>query len=416
MKESSNLEYKSAVSNSFLKTVSAYANFRDGVVIFGVADDGKIVGLADAAQACLDIENSINDSISPRPRFSLEADEERGIVTLRVAEGPDKPYLYRGHAYMRSDTATVEVDRLGYGRLVLEGQNTTYDQLPSARGDLSFEVLREKLYETLDVTSMSDDLLKTLGLLKRGTYNYAAELLSDENGFSGVDIVRFGASISDLLDRRSALGVSVLSQFDAAMELYDSYYRRERVEGKRREVVEAVPQDAFREAIANALVHRTWDVRANVKVSMFADRIEVSSPGGLPAGISEEEYLAGRVSVLRNPILAEAFFRLELIEKFGTGVIRIREAYRGEVEKPKFHLGENSITVILPVIGTLSGITADESIVFELMAAGRRYARRELEEITGFERTKTIRLLNGLVEKGLVAAEGVNRARRYMRP
>lgn len=413
MRETSDLEFKSAISNSFLKTVSAYANYRDGKIVFGVDDTGKVVGLPDPVQACLDIENKINDSISPSPRFSLEADVEQGTVTLSVEEGQDKPYLYRGKAYRRSDSATVEVDRLEHGRLVLDGQNMTYDQLESTDNNLTFDTLYEKLQEALGITAMSDDLLKTLGLLKQGSYNHAAELLADRNACPGTDIVRFGSSISDLLDRHSVSGVSILSQLEEAMGRYELYYQRERVEGRKRVLIEDVPEEAFREAIANALIHRTWDVRADVKVAMFADRIEVSSPGGLPAGISEKEYLSGRVSVLRNPILAEVFFRLDIIEKFGTGILRIREAYRDKVEKPRFVIEENSITVSLPVLGSLSGITADEHMVLDAMATGRRYARRELEAELGVEKTKLIRLLNALMKKGLVSSEGENRARRY---
>ena len=415
MRETSGLEFKQAISNSFLKTVSAYANYHDGKIVFGVDDTGKAIGLADPIQTCLDIENKINDSVNPTPHFSLEADAKQRTVTLSVEEGPDKPYLYRGKAFKRSDSATVEVDRLELGRLVLEGQNMTYDQVKSAEHNLAFDTLHEKLKESLGITAMSDDLLKTLGLLKQGSYNHAAELLADRNACPGIDIVRFGTSISDLLDRRSVSGVSILTQLDEAMGRYELYYKHERVEGRKRILVEDVPEEAFREAIANALIHRTWDVRADVKVAMFPDRIEVSSPGGLPMGISEKEYLSGRVSVLRNPILAEVFFRLDIIEKFGTGILRIREAYRGEVEKPRFDIQENSITVILPVLGSLSGMTSDECMVLDAMAMGRRYTRRELEEELGLEKTKMIRLLNALVKKDLVSSEGESRARRYVR-
>ena len=188
--------------------------------------------MTDPIQACLDIENKINDSISPHPRFSLEPDVKQGIVTLRVEEGPDKPYLFHGKAYRRSDSATVEVDRLEHGKLVLEGQNMTYDQLKSTDNNLTFDALYEKLQEVLGITGMSDDLLKTLGLFKQGSYNHAAELLADRNACPGIDIVRFGSSISDLLDRRSVSGVSILSQLDEAMGRYEIYYQRERIEGR----------------------------------------------------------------------------------------------------------------------------------------------------------------------------------------
>ena len=227
--------------------------------------------------------------------------------------------------------------------------------------------------------------------------------------------MRFGGSIREMLDRITVEGASVLDQFDAAMERFEIHCRYEKVEGRSRSVIDRVPSSAYRETVANALVHRTWDVNARVRVSIFPDRIEVSSPGGLPPGISEEEYLSGRVSVLRNPLLAEVFFRLGYIEKFGTGVIRIRESYRGEAEEPMFAVGENSVTVVLPVLGSLSGAGPDETALLQAMSAGRLYTRSELETESGFGKAKTIRLLNSLLDRGLVVSEGASRSRRYMR-
>ena len=91
------------------------------------------------------------------------------------------------------------------------------------------------------------------------------------------------------------------------MEMFRKYYQYEKIEGMERKVLERVPENAFREALANALVHRLWDMPASVKVSMYKDRIEISSPGGLPAGISREEYLDGQISMLRNPIIGNVF-------------------------------------------------------------------------------------------------------------
>lgn len=415
MRETATMEFKSEVTGTFLKTVSAYANFHDGTILFGVADDGTVTGLENPSEVCLSIENKINDAISPRPRFSIEVDEVKKTVRLDVQEGPDKPYLYRGRAYRRSGTSSVEVDRVELNRLVLEGRNITFEGLESPKGDLTFELLSRALRDTIGVSSTSDDVLKTLGLLTSRGFNRAAALLADENPYPGIDIVRFGTSISEMLDRITVEHVSVLSQLDTAIEMFRRHLTIEKVEGKSRLIEELIPREAFREAVANALVHRTWDVDSRVRVAIFPDRVEVSSPGGLPTGLSEAEYLAGRVSVLRNPILAEAFFRLGLIEKFGTGVLRIRESYHNYLEVPSFEVMENSITVTLPIIGSKGGISSDEGQFLAAMSIGRRYSRAELERTLGFGKAKTIRLLNTLMEKRLVVSHGENRARRYSR-
>lgn len=415
MRETSTMEFKSEVNNTFLKTVSAYANFRDGTILFGVADDGTAIGLDNVSQACLSIETKINDSITPRPIFSIKVDEIKRIIRLDVEQGSDKPYLYHGKAYRRSDTSSVEVDRVELNRLVLEGESLTFEELPSPVEGLTFNTLSHALQDTLGISSMSDDVLKTLGLLKSNGFNRAAALLADANPYPGIDIVKFGVSISEMLDRVTTEHVSVLTQLDTAMEMYRRYLNIEKIEGTVRVTEELVPHEAFREAVANALVHRTWDVDSRVRVSLFSDRVEISSPGGLPTGLSEEEYLAGRVSVLRNPVLAETFFRLGLIEKFGTGVLRIKESYRGKLESPSFKVMDNSITVILPIIGSKAGLSEGETHLLATMSFGRKYARTELDAASGFDKSKTIRLLKSLVEKGLVVSYGANRARRYAR-
>lgn len=96
VRESPTVEYKESVTPTFLKTVSAYANYGTGKIEFGVDDGGVAVGLSDPVAECLRIENMINDSLDPAPRYTLELDENRGTVTLTVYEGQDKPYRSRG--------------------------------------------------------------------------------------------------------------------------------------------------------------------------------------------------------------------------------------------------------------------------------------------------------------------------------
>lgn len=111
MRESRTLEYKeTADSNTFMKTVSAFANYGSGKIIFGISDGGKVKGILNPVKACLDLENKINDSIKPVPEYSMEIQEDSTIV-LNISEGKYKPYLYKGKAYKRNDSATIEVSR-----------------------------------------------------------------------------------------------------------------------------------------------------------------------------------------------------------------------------------------------------------------------------------------------------------------
>ncbi len=416
MRESKTVEFKESVSNSFLKTVSAFANYGGGTVYFGVAGDGATVGLRDPAGACLDIENRINDSISPVPEFTLSVRESTSTVELKVMPGMATPYLYRAKAYKRADSATVEVDRVELMRLALAGSNLRFEQLPADNQDLTFTCLGAALRDELGLEKFDSDTLKTLDLLSpTGSYNNAAAILADNSSFPGIDVARFGESISMILKRATYEGASVLAEFDDAVRLFRDAYCYELVKDVRRTTVETIPVSAFREALANAVVHRTWDVAARVRVSMYPDRVEVSSPGGLPAGMSEEEYLSGRVSVMRNPILANVFYRLNIIEAFGTGVIRIREAFEHSVTKPEFVISENSIVVVLPLLKEDRGLTEDQQLVYDLLGPARLMSAGELDRHVSFSRSKLTGILKQLISLGLAETSGTGRGLKYRR-
>lgn len=413
MRETRNLEFKEAVTNTFLKTVSAYANYGTGEILFGVSDSGETKGVANPKDACLDIENRINISIEPVPDYTLSINEKTSVITLKVSEGLHKPYLYKSKAYRRNDSSTIPVDGLELKRLILEGQNSSFEELPAEKQDLSFTLLGEKLASVLAVGNVTMDTLKTLELYTdKGGYNKAAELLSDSNGFCGIDVARFGDSISIILDRESFTHVSLLRQYDSALEMYRTYYQYEQVRGSVRESVSLIPEEAFREAIANALVHRTWDVDANINVAMFPDKIEITSPGGLPAGIGIEEYLSGGISILRNRIIGGIFFRLRLIERFGTGIRRINEAYKGSAVKPDFAPTENSIRITLPVVRRQNALSQDENRIYELLK-GREVSSSAVVEATGFGKSKAVEILGRLVKDGYARVSGTGRGTRY---
>ena len=317
MRETRTLELKETITNTFLKTVSAFSNYDGGIIIFGIDDEGVIKGLPDVKQSCLDIENKINDSISPQPDYTLEIQNNDQTIKLIVKSGLQKPYLYKSKAYKRNDTATIEVDTLEFSRLILDGKNIRFEELPCRDQNLTFDVLHCKLAESIQIKTFNQDTLKTLNLYdEKNGYNNAAGLLADNNHFPGIDIVKFGESISVIQKRITFENISVLNIYEKSIDVFKDYYQYEMIQGADREKREKIPEAAFREAIANALIHRAWDMESQIRVMMFDDRIEIVSPGGLPSGITEKEYLSGKLSVLRNRDLANVFYRLGFVEIF----------------------------------------------------------------------------------------------------
>lgn len=414
MRETRILEFKETVTNTFLKTVSAFSNYDGGEILFGVDDDGNIKGLSNVKQACLDIENKINDSISPQPNYTLEIQNSNQTIKLNVKSGLQKPYLYKSKAYKRNDTSTIEVDTLEFSRLVLEGKNIRLEELPYKDQKLSFEILQSNLKEKIQIETFNKDTLKTLNLYDDvNGFNNAAGLLADKNNFPGIDIVKFGENISIIQKRITFENTSVLDIYEKALNVFRDYYQYEVIQGADRKMVEKIPEAAFREAIANALIHRVWDVDLQIRVSMFDDRIEVVSPGGLPSGITEFEYLSGKLSVLRNRNLANVFYRLGFVEIFGTGITRIKQIYSEASVKPSFEVSENAIQIVLPIYEENANLTEDEKVVYKFLSKNMLKSMSEIAPYISFGKSKTTKLLKDMEQKGVIAIEGKGKGTKY---
>lgn len=416
-RETRNLEFKLELSKSYLKTVSAFANYGDGEIYFGVDDNGNQVGLDNPKKVAHNIENQINDNIKPSPNFLIEINEKSKVVHLFVYQGLNKPYFYNGKAYKRSDSSTIEVDRFELNRLILEGNNEDFEALPSKNKDLQFNYLENKLIEKLNIVELNIDILKTLSLYSdKSGYNIAAELLSDNNSFMGIEYTQFGSDINTVVNHDSFSGLSMIEQFDRIINVFQQLYSYEIINDTQRNRVELIPSLAFREIVANAIVHRVLDIKTSIKVSFFPDFVEVSSPGGLPSGISKEEYLRGQISILRNPIFGNVFFRLGYIEKFGTGIRRIMKSYENSIRKPYFTFSDNSIVVRLPELSMeIGGLSKDESILLNVMTNNKLYKRKEIEDESGFNKDKVVRLLNKLIDAGLITRHGLGPKSKYLK-
>ena len=414
MRETRTLEFKETITNTFLKTVSAFSNYEGGVILFGIDDNGKAKGMADVKQSCLDIENKINDSISPQPDYKIEIQSDN-TIKLTIKTGIQKPYLYKSKAYKRNDTATIEVDTLEFSRLVLEGKNIRFEELPCKEQKLTFEILHQKLKESIQIETFNKDTLKTLNLYDNTNgYNNAAGLLADKNQFPGIDIMKFGENISIIQKRATFDNRSILEVYDKTIEIFKDYYSYEVIQQAERKNIEKIPETAFREAIANALIHRVWDVESQIRVMMFEDRIEIISPGGLPAGITEEEYLSGKISVLRNRNLANVFYRLGFVEIFGTGITRIKQVYEAGLQKPDFEVSENTIKIILPVLEENINLTDDEMVVYKILSKTVLKPISEIAPYVSFGKSKTTQLLKAMGDKGVVTVEGKGRGTKYI--
>ncbi|MCD8315900.1 MAG: putative DNA binding domain-containing protein [Eggerthellaceae bacterium] len=413
MDNSDDLELTESLSASFLKTVCAFANYGSGTILFGVNEKGEPVGIDNPRNSSIYIEHLIEDSIDPVPKFYLETDDVTSVVTLYVKEGVLKPYLYKGRAYKRTNGQTVCADRLDYGKLVLYGLNNTFDSLKAASQDLRLSLLEKNLRRTLGIHSLDHDTLIAFELLTPDeAYNNACALLADRNDFPGVEIVRFGGEMNIIFNRHIVENVSILEQLSQSLAIFEDYYEYEETIGSKKVRKSFIPREAFRKALAYALISRNWDLPINIKIGMYEDRVEIVSTGGPTTSIADNDYLKGGLSVSRNPILANIFFRMGLIDRFGTGISRVADAYSGTDVQPYFDITPAYVKVVLPVEGDLN-ITKDEKRVLDVMGDEESLTRTEIAERVKLSRDTTIGILNSLIQKSLVIRSGKGRAIRY---
>ena len=411
-KENQFLEFKQDRTKTYLKTVSAFANYNGGEIRFGIKDDGSVLPIDDVHSFALDLENQINNSVSPQPLYKIILNNNN-TISLIIEKGLNPPYFYNGKSYKRNNTSTIEVDDYELKRLVLEGKNLSFDELNCSEQDLSFDFLKKELKEKLNLTNFDESVLKTLNLLNSNGYNNAALLLSDSNNFPGLDIAVFGKNINVFKERIDLSKQSIIKQFEEVMETFTRYYVEERVNSSFRETFERIPKIAFKEIILNAIVHREYDIKANTKVELYEDKIIITSPGGLPRGITEEEFINKPYSVLRNPIIASVFRSLKFIEQFATGLMRTKMAYFNIDNKPRFIVSENYIQVILPTIEDKLYLSDEETALLRQLDSNFLYTREKLEAITGLNKPKLIRILNSLIEKKYIQKIGQGKKTFY---
>lgn len=299
--------------------------------------------------------------------------------------------------------------------MVLQGQNLYYDQLPVEEKGLTFSALEQEIVQKLDIPALDLNIHKGLGLYQDGHFTKAALLLSDQNQAFGIDIAVFGENLNTIRLRKTLDHQSLLESYQSALQVYKDYFQKEVIQGLVRSLEEEIPEVAVRQALVNGLVHRNWAVPAHILVRIFKDRLEITSPGALPEGVSESDYLEDRPFIPRNPLIAYLFFRLGYIERLGTGICRINEAYKQAEKKPEFLIGPNAITTILPVLHQPPEMTIEELNLYAAIKPNILFSRKELENQTALSRSKLTRLLNQLIEKKVIKVTGAGRATRYSR-
>jgi ATP-dependent DNA helicase RecG len=357
-------------SKSWLKSVSAFANERGGGLIFGMADDKTVIGLADIKTDIDIISKQIKERITPLPTVDFRAyrtDDGRDILIVEVEAGSETPYYYSADgsliAYIRvgSDSIPAPPNRLR--ELVLKGRNLTFDVLTTEyrHSDLSFNIFEAEFKKvTRKVLTLKEYI--SFGLSRTdGTLTYAGLLFADDcpllqsrvfcTHWDGLDK---SGGIDDAVDTKEFEGdiISLLKNSHSFVRL-NSKVRWKKMSDHRVNKPDYADRAVF-EALANALMHRDYSVvGSEVHVDMYDDRLDIYSPGGMPDGSLIQDWNIEDVpSIRRNPIIADIFHRLDYVERQGSGIKKIRNEtsyLNGYTEElaPKFLSAPTAFHVIL---------------------------------------------------------------------
>lgn len=342
---------------SWLKSVSAFANGEGGILIFGISDDDHIIGLVDAEGDAEKISEEIKSKLDPVPVVNLEYKEIDGkkLVLLQVYPGQETPYYYIGDkqrlAFVRVGNESVTADRIQLKSLVLKGSGRTYDSLPSSYkfGDMAFSKLKSVHYKRLQ-RSFEETEFVSWGIIdEKGNLTNAGALLADE---SPVRQSRIFCTRWNGLDMTSGLGEAiddvelegcVIGQLQDAVSFVRNNSRKKWwKEDDYREELPDYPERAVTEAIANAIIHRDYmQMGSEIHIDMYDDRLEIYSPGGMLDGKLIQQLNPLTVpSKRRNPLLADFFSRLGLMERRGSGMKKIMDAYKQYQHLAKCHIPE----------------------------------------------------------------------------
>ena len=333
--EGYNVEFKEKYSPSIDKEICAMANATGGKILIGIDDKGKIV----SAKLTNVLKSQIQDLARKfDPALSVDISELGGVIIIDVPEGSKKPYSAGGKFYLRQGSNSQQLSRDEIKDFfVREGLIMFDDQLTEGfdiKKDVNVKVF-DNFLKMCNISKLlpMEALLENLSLTKNGKMKNAGTLLFVENiikffNQATINCVFFrGKDKYTILDKKEFTS-NIYDNYEGAFNFIQSKLNTEYIikGGPRREVLE-LPEEALREAILNAIVHRDYFVRgANIQIYIFSDRVEITNPGGLVKGMTIKDL--GKKSLSRNNLLFGLMQRMDLVEKSGSGFLRIRGALR----------------------------------------------------------------------------------------
>lgn len=424
MYESESVELKEIYTSDLKKEVVAFANTSGGTIYIGVQNNGEIIGIDDVDFVMQQISNAIRDGIRPDismfTNIELVHENNKIMVRIIVNQGTKKPYylsdkgLKPSGVYVRSGTTSAPASEDAIRRMIKMTDGDSYENNRSLIQELTFTSLNKEMerrhlefskvqMKNLGILS-SDDIFTNLGLLVSDQCKHSIKFAV----FQGTDKLVFK-------DRKELTG-SLFDQLTDTFKTIDFYNSTKATFHELLRTDERdYPEDAVRESLLNAIVHREYSFSGSTIINLYSDRLEIISLGGLVSGLSLEAAMLG-ASQTRNEKLASLFYRMKLIEAYGTGISKIISCYKGLPVQPKFENVEGAFRVVLPNIhAQVLSIENEKYLpILKLFEIQNEITRSDVEETLGIGPTHAINTLKEMLEKEIIKKVGSGRLTRYI--
>jgi len=434
--EGKTLEFKKEIPKNrqkFLKTVVAFANGAGGNIYVGVNDDRTITGIKEEPFELEEkLASIIYDSISPIPNvfFQTTAFEDKVIFIVRILPGANKPYYLKklgleGGIFVRVGSTSRKADSQVAAELRRQARNISLDQEidPSFDCDILDMRLLEKFIELRGLkTKPSLDYFVKIKAAQRydhtchptiGGILLFCSTLPDEYSYARFRVSRFKAGNRADLINSITINDGLLAMPEKIMDFVQLYMEKKiEISALRRKEDYDIPLPAIREGILNAICHRDYSITgSDNKLDIFSDRIEITSPGALPLGITLQD-LGDGISEARNRLIVKIFREAGYVEQLGTGIMRIKEACRtNALPEPKFEETGNFFKTI--IFRASLNISPDLEDVFELIKRGFPLGSKEIAANLNIHQNTALKRLKQLEEKGLIYKQGSGPRVRY---
>lgn len=434
--ENQNIEFKQEYVPDIRKEVMGFANAEGGTVYVGIRKDGTVFGVGDPDGVMLQIVNSLKDALAPdiMPFVRVNSVEIEGkqVVEINVTTGTNRPYYLRekglkpSGVYVRKGSSTQPMTEEGIRKMIFQNSGRSFELCRSMNQELTFHTLQAEMQKRL--IELGTSQMRTLKLIgEDGLYTNLALLLSDQCETTTKVALFQGTDKEVFRDRKEFTG-SILKQLEEVYQFINLLNKTKATfSGLDRTDMRDYPEEAVRESLLNSIVHRDYSFSGSNLVNIYENRMEFVSLGGLVSGLELKSIFLG-VSQSRNPNLAAVFYRMRLIESYGTGIGKIERAYKTYQFQPEFETAKGVFRVTLPnrneeqerekqtteSVDTMVSLNEQKSLIVQYAKENGSVTRKEVEDLIGAGTTKAFRLLKELCEAGKLEQKGKGKLSTYV--